>query len=215
LQPLTYWWAFLAYQDEIDRTQWYMGVVVGSREAFYAFIVLVAVVCRPVFLLVDSKAMLRPIPTVTDEEQLQEVEYRWGKLGRIRSSLGEACCVDLLELIIYVLLPEKFVMYCLSASQLRYRRLIYLGNVFLLPLLFIAWDAFGVAALVAAGISGKAPPALMVGYSVSAAAMALGAFLVVGQCCCCARKRCCWILSCGLSCKTISRCFGFAGGARF
>jgi hypothetical protein len=111
LQPLTYWWAFLAYQDEIDRTQWYMGVVVGSREAFYAFIVLVGVVSNPVFLLVDSRAML-----MTVDDTARQSGRNLGVLADIRQYLGTACCVDLVELCIYVLLPHSKCLKCFPRS---------------------------------------------------------------------------------------------------
>jgi len=183
-----------------------------------------------------------------------------GQLGLIRYGLGNGCCVNLLEIAIYVLLPEKFVFYSLvvphyyklgdiDSQHITARKrkeelqcVLLCGNVCCFPLVFIAWDACGVVALIAASVSGKAPPALMVGYSITAFAMGLGLMLFLGQClpfCFTCRKkgsvvpqlesqsskdfgqmehrrlkeqrmrqRCCWILSCGLSCDDLRSCFG-------
>ena len=52
---------------------------------------------------------------------------------------------------------------------------------FFIPLLFIAWDACGVAALVVAYASGKDHLPLMIGYGITAIAMGLSLFLFVGM----------------------------------
>ena len=146
VQPTAYFLTFSAYMDELDDMQRFFGWGVAVREAIYLLTVLACLYINPAFLLVDVRA------SVSDTG------------GRIRE---DALFRGSLFLDLYVLAPEKFVAFAaFGEGGLDHwvLALAVLGGALL--------DLCGLAAL-GAGLGagqGKLPPALAVGYCVTALA---------------------------------------------
>ena len=141
LQPAVYLAALVTYWPGLSWWSRLLGGIVGVREAAYVVACLVGVGVRPAYLLVDAGATLR------DRGNSQR----------------------LVQVLVYALSPEKFVLMCVGEAigkeELAER--IALLVLFVVPLI----DLCAVAALVVAIAPEEPfPPALLVGYALTALA---------------------------------------------
>ena len=146
LQPALYFWVFSDAFPALEPMQRVLGCVVAVREAVYLLSVLACTWVNPAFLLVDVGASVR------DET---------GSPG------------GYMFLFMYVVAPEKFV----ATAQVEGGGLDSNGLMSVAMLVgVLLLDLCGVAALGAGVGACNLPPALAVGYSVTA----LGALWLVG-----------------------------------
>eukprot|EP01043_Picozoa_sp_COSAG02_P055664 COSAG02_NODE_6492_length_3539_cov_1.962209_2_plen_658_part_00 len=139
LQPALYFYVFVDALSGLDEIQRVLGALVGVREGAYALSVLACVVVNPAFLLVDVGA------TVRERFLPWSSGYRW--------------------LVVYVVAPEKFVMWALTSEG---GLDLCDGSCFtVLIIVVFLLDLCGMVALIIGLAVGHLPLPLAVGYSIT------------------------------------------------
>ena len=146
-EPALYCWVFSDAFPALEPVQRVLGCLVAGREALFLVSVLACTWVNPAFLLVDVGASVR-------DETVAGTDGGYGFL------------------FMYVVAPEKLLVGALFEGGGLDKQ----GLVFVAMLGGVLLDFCGVAALGAGVGVGNLPPALAVGYSVTA----LGALFLVG-----------------------------------
>lgn len=170
-QPVSYFVVFACAYQKLNSLQKWLGAAVAVREGLYVLMVLVCVRINPAFLLVDVGATVQQ----TKSEFADAVKASHGSKPP-KFSPGGLEMHGYGFLFMYVLAPEKFVMFALlfggGLATNKSLGALTPACVFGLTVL----DLCGLGAL-GAGIGvGDLPAALAVGYSVTT----LGALWMVG-----------------------------------
>ena len=152
-QPVFYFWVLAECFSSLEPLQQAFGCAVGVREALYLLSVLVCTWVNPAYLLVDVGASVRDPDIASNEGSRRRLEGGY------------------IFLAAYVLAPEKFI-----AGALFMEGGLNNGVIGVALLGGALLDLCGVGALGAGLGSGNLPPALAVGYCVTA----LGALVVLG-----------------------------------